>query len=610
MPPADPSSTLLEVHHSERIRCQQESIRVERRQAWVGNVRFALAMVLAVLVLLAIIEKLPSITWLLAPVVGFLALSIISELLLRRSVQTKRSLAYHEHIVARMEDRWAGSGIPGNEYLPAEHPYAADLDIFGQGSLYERLCLCATQVGRETLASWLLAPADPGTVRERQEVIQELSERLDWRKRIFLLGSNVRAPIDTTTLAGWGRIPGESANRLRMLASILVGLSVLSVFGWILLWWPPLIVGLFLLLQGGFALIISSRVHKALAGLEKRSSDLFQLADLLTAVEREPFRSTLAQRWQKELLSEGLPPADALQQLARRIDLLDQTRNFIFAIVSALILWTTQVSLAIEEWRRRHGAALVRWLRIIGEMEGVSSLAAYAAENRLDPFAEIVEGSARLEAKDIRHPLLPSPQSVGNDVDLGATQRLLIVSGSNMSGKSTLLRAVGVNAVLAQMGAPVRARSMRMSPLAIGATLHIQDSLQKAQSRFYAEITRMRMIIGLTSGRLPVLFLFDEILHGTNSHDRKIGAEAIVRSLLTHETIGMITTHDLALTSLADDTTLKAMNVHFVDVLSNGELHFDYQLKNGPVRHGNALALMRAIGLEVNDSDPSVQRGD
>jgi DNA mismatch repair ATPase MutS len=195
--------------------------------------------------------------------------------------------------------------------------------------------------------------------------------------------------------------------------------------------------------------------------------------------------------------------------------------------------------------------------------------------------------------------LLPRHACVRNDVSLGDPVRLLVVSGSNMSGKSTLLRAVGVNAVLAQTGAPVLARHLRLTPLALGGTLRVQDSLLGGRSRFFAEITRVRHLLDETRGPLPVLFLLDELFHGTNSHDRGIGAEAVLRRLLDAGAIGLVTTHDLALTQITDRLAPRAVNVHFADQLVNGELHFDYRMHPGVVPHSNALTLMRAIGLDV-----------
>jgi DNA mismatch repair ATPase MutS len=234
----------------------------------------------------------------------------------------------------------------------------------------------------------------------------------------------------------------------------------------------------------------------------------------------------------------------------------------------------------------------------VGEIEALCSLSAYAYEHPNDPFPQIVEGEAQFEGENLTHPLLPASKSVPNSVKLDRNLQLLIISGSNMSGKSTLLRTAGVNAVLALAGAPVRATRLQMSSLALGSTIRVMDSLQQGTSRFYAEIQRLRDIMELAKKR-PVLFLLDEILHGTNSHDRAAGAEAVIRGLLQRRAIGLVTTHDLALAKLSETLAPRAANFHFQDHLEDGRMVFDYHLYPGVVEKSNALALMRAIGLEV-----------
>src|SRR5262249_5095436 len=260
----------------------------------------------------------------------------------------------------------------------------------------------------------------------------------------------------------------------------------------------------------------------------------------------------------------------------------------------------TQMAHAIEAWRRRCGPSIRAWIHVVGETEALCSLAAYAFENPDDPFAEVVASERGFyEGEGLGHPLLPRDVCVRNDLALTGDLRVLVISGSNMSGKSTFLRTVGINAVLALAGAPVRARRLRLTPVSIGATLRIQDSLQGGVSRFKAEVLRVRQVVDLTRGPLPLLFLLDEIFAGTNSHDRRIGADAVVRGLVEAGAIGLVTTHDLSLTQIPQERGPRAANVHFADRLEEGLLHFDYRLRPGVVQHSNALALMRAVGLKV-----------
>jgi len=253
----------------------------------------------------------------------------------------------------------------------------------------------------------------------------------------------------------------------------------------------------------------------------------------------------------------------------------------------------------VESWRVRTGPALRRWLASVGEFEALTSLGAYAYEHPADVFPEFTETSPCFEAEGLAHPLLSDRDAVRNDLSFGRDLRVLIISGPNMAGKSTFTRAVGINAVLAQGGAPVRARRLRLSPVAVGASICVLDSLQGGISRFYAEIRRLKQISDMTHGPLAALFLLDEFLQGTNSHDRRLGAEAMVRSLVERGAIGLVTTHDLALAEIAEKLGPRAANVHFQDRLEDGKLVFDYRLQPGVVETSNALNLMRSIGLDV-----------
>jgi DNA mismatch repair ATPase MutS len=323
------------------------------------------------------------------------------------------------------------------------------------------------------------------------------------------------------------------------------------------------------------------------------------LADLLGLLERERFDAPGLSGLQAALESAGAPPSGRILRLQRLVNLLDAHRNQVFALVSFVLLWRTNFALAIETWRAQSGPAIPRWLAAIGELEALLALASHAYEHPDDAFPELVEGPPRVDAAGLGHPLLPEETCVRNDVRLDDGQRVLIVSGSNMSGKSTLLRAVGVNVVLALAGAPVRARRLVLTPLAVGAAIRIVDSLQDGTSRFYAEVKRLSQIVAIGRGALPLLFLLDEILSGTNSHDRAIGAEAIVRTLAASGALGLVTTHDLALARIADALGVPAANVHFEDHLEHGRMCFDYTMRTGVVTKSNALALMRAVGLEV-----------
>ncbi len=239
------------------------------------------------------------------------------------------------------------------------------------------------------------------------------------------------------------------------------------------------------------------------------------------------------------------------------------------------------------------------WVDAIGQMEALLALASYSFEHPSDPFPEFTGGAASFDGEELGHPLVPAQLCVRNDVSIRGETRVLLVSGSNMSGKSTLLRAVGMNVVLAMAGAPVRARRLALTPLQVGASIRINDSLREGSSRFYAEITRLRRIFDFAGADPPLLFLLDELLQGTNSKDRRIGAEGIVRALVNRGAIGLVSTHDLALTDIGGSLEGHLHNVHFQDELVNGRMTFDYKLRDGVVTKSNGLELMRSIGLDV-----------
>ena len=569
-----------------------------RRFRKVGVVR--LASLAAGLVLLWPVFKGLTFWWLLPPAIVFLLLAEVQARIARARRRCEQAAALYDQGLARLDDRWAGKGTTGERFLDASHPYAADLDIFGPGSIFELLSRARTRAGEETLAHWLLHPAAPEVVRARQAAVSELRPRLDLREDLALLGEGVRSGKDAQSLAAWATAPPWHVSLwLRATAIALALLAVVTLILWAIGFGAlPFLVAL--IMGRIFAFRYRAQVGRIVNAVNAAARDLALLSGVLTRLEQERFASPRLVELRAALNLEGIPPSRQIARLNRLIDLLDAQRNAIFVPLSILLLWPVQLAIAIEGWRQKSGPAVVRWLAAVGDFEALSSLAGHAYERPQDPFPELAEDGTRFEGEGLGHPLIPESRNVRTDLHLSAEGlRVLIVSGSNMSGKSTLLRTVGTNTVLALAGATVRARRLRLSPVQVGASIRIQDSLQAGASRFYAEITRLRQIVELTEVEFPVLFLFDEILHGTNSHDRLIGAEGMVRGLIERGAIGLVTTHDLALARIADKLAPHAANVHFEDHLEGGKMSFDYQLRQGIVQRSNALELMRSVGLEV-----------
>jgi hypothetical protein len=533
------------------------------------------------------------------PVAGFIGLAVWHDRVLRAADCAKRAIAFYGDGIDRLEDRWRGTGETGLRFLDADHLYARDLDIFGTGSLFQLLSRARTHLGEELLARWLTALAPVPMVRQRQEAIAELRDQLDFREALATAGGASR-DIDTIALSAWASAPSASESFWLRMAAISLDVAIVATG----IWWgrggPVAPFFIVILLKMVLTRPSRRRVARIVRGVEGPLRHLDILADTLALLENAEFHSPRLVQIRADMMSHGTVPSQAIRRLKRLVDMLDWRRNIFFAPISAAVSWPLHLASAIEEWRRKFGGTVLAWLSAVAEYEVLSSLATYAFEQPNDPFPEFVEASSsQFDGASLGHPLVPAAHMVRNDVQLTPHVRLLIVSGSNMSGKSTLLRTVGVNVVLAMAGAPVRATRVRMTPLAVGATLHVHDSLQAGRSRFFAEISRIRRIVDLTGSHPRPIFLLDELLQGTNSHDRRIGAEALLNSLIDRGAIGLTTTHDLALTAIADQSSGRIVNVHFEDHLQDGELVFDYRMKPGPVTHSNALALMKAVGLPI-----------
>jgi hypothetical protein len=587
----------IDAEYRQRLEARRTALAAEERtHARFSYVRLLIAA--SVPVLLALLGWTP---WLLVPPLAFAVVALLHGRLLNARDRTASAVAYYERGLARMANDWIGRGRPGDAFLPADHLYAADLDLFGRGSLFELLATTRTQMGEEILARWLLEPATPDVTRQRQAAVAELVPRIDLRETVAVMGDPLRVSVDAGLLRRWAtsRIVLSSTAARPMLA-LLSAATIGALVTWVSTGTWGAVAAALILGQSLVAQALKRHVLMVIDAVDAPAHDLDLVAELLALVERESFASPCLKDLQGAIATTGRTASAEISRLSKLVAMLASRRNVMFAVPAALMLWATQWAFAIEAWRRRAGPHVPRWLDAIGEFEALVALATFAAEHPTYVFPALTDGPAMVAATALAHPVLP-PTAVTNDVALHAGGvALLVVSGSNMSGKSTLLRTLGVSVVLAQMGAPVRATAFRLTPLAIGAAIRVQDSLTDGRSRFFAEITRLKQIVDLATRRQGgVLFLLDEILAGTNSHDRRLGAEAVLTGLTDLGAIGLATTHDLALGEIATRLPGRAENVHFVDHLENGVLTFDYQLRAGIVQSSNALALMRSIGLKV-----------
>ena len=565
----------------------------------VGYFRLVTALLLIAILWPVFVSKVLPPWCLLLPVGAFGILAYYHERLYRARDRAQRAVTFYERGLERIENRWQGKGNQETSYADDAHLYAKDLDIFGPASLFELLCTARTRAGEETLARWLREPAPHSEILRRQEAVRELRDYLDLREDLSLIGPEVRSAMHPEFMSKWANAPSNLRSRVARIAIAMLVCAMLVVFAYGYFGNNQPLLAILLLLEVVVGLVYKRRVRAVVWSIDEPERELRVLGLALRRTEQESFKSERLRQLQSNLAGKGKRPSQEIAYFLKLVEYLNQRRNQFFIILSGPLLWATQFAFAIEEWRARCGPFIDGWLEAFGEFEALCALAGYAYEHPDDPFPEIVEAVTLLECDELRHPLLLRSACVPNSIRLGGELQLLLVSGSNMSGKSTLLRTVGINVVLAQAGGPVRATRMKLCVLAIGATLRVQDSLQAGVSRFYAEINRLHDTMSLTAGPMPVLFLLDEILHGTNSHDRAIGAEAVVRGLVDRGAIGLVTTHDLALARVAESLRPRALNVHFEDHLEAGRMTFDYRLRPGVVEKSNALELMRAVGLKV-----------
>ena len=601
--PVKPGNGPAEVYSHRLRELLQVQAAEERRERFLGYSKLVVAAVtmISTFVLLrhtAAIELLP------APVGLFVVLAVMHEKLIRSLRLRARNIRFYERGVARLEDRWAGTGETGERFLDPLHPYARDLDLFGKASVFELLCTARTRAGEEKLAAWLLAAAPVDEILLRQGAITDLKDRVTFREKLFSLAETVRLGVRPEALAAWGeRGPYFAELSTRVVTGVLGALWILSLVGWGV--WSLGSAALAMsILNLGWAHRLHTRLEDAVGAVENATEDLAVLAGVLSLLERERFSSPKLVEMQADLGLHGIAPAMAIRRLARIVEHLHQRRNLFLRPFDLFTFWSAQLVFAAESWQREFGPEIRGWLSAVGELEALTAISAYTYERPKDVLPEFAVPESGVmaplfDAEGLAHPLLPAGKSVRNDLKLGDGLQLIILSGPNMAGKSTFIRSVGVNAVLAQCGAPVRAARLRMSPLTVAASICILDSLSGGVSRFYAEIHRIKVVADLTCGPVPVLFLLDELLSGTNSHDRLAGTESVVRSLVERSAIGIVSTHDLALAQIPAAMGDCAANYQFEDRFEDGQLIFDYKLKPGIVRTSNALELMRSIGLGV-----------
>ena len=594
------SSTSPSEEYRQRQQAREETVaRLDKLHRRFGNVRLLLVIATLIAAWWCLERDAFSPWWLLLPVLLFLALAIFHARVLRQRVCAERAVDVYRKGLARIEDRWIGIGHKGERIDISSNLYATDLDLFGHGSLFELLSQARTRMGEDVLAGWLLSPSSLPEIGERHAAVAELRDRLDLREDMEILGEDLKVGVHPEALTKWAEAPNQFTRQgVRWVALLLSLVAIVAAILWGE-WGIKTPFFAVVLIEGTIVAAFRKRTQEILHSAEDALKDIKLLALLLTRLERESFLAPRLRVIQDGLSSHHRSASQAIGRLDVIVQHVRSLDHPIMRLFDIPLLYSVQVAYAAEAWRRDHGLAIRSWLNALGEFEGLLSIAAYSYEHPSDPFPEFVEGDPIFEAEDLGHPLIAAAKCVRNSINIGGETRALLISGSNMSGKSTLMRSVGINTVLAMAGAPVRARRLRLTSLHIGASILVGDSLLEGSSRFYAEITRLRQICELAEKAPPVLFLLDELLQGTNSHDRLIGAQGIVRALVESGAVGLISTHDLALTNIGVLAGGHLHNVHLQDEIADGRMSFDFKLREGVVTKSNGIELMRLIGLKV-----------
>lgn len=513
---------------------------------------------------------------------------------------------------ARIGGAWKQFSENGQSFANPQHPNSGDLDVFGPGSLFQFINVAHTRQGQQALAETLTEPGDFEQMSLRQQAVKELVPAAAFRQSLEAhtlsspeaphLPKQRLVPLDLMTLISWAESEPKlkSVSMLRLVAwgfpSFTLGAMAADYAGVL-----PALVWQALFTVQIFISAAHSRVGAETFGAVASSPGVFaRLQPTLELIEKQSFSSESLVQLQSVLGAGSTAASTQMRRMERVLSWFELRRNgMVYPIINALLLWDLHCVLSLEGWQHDCGKRVRKWLSTLGQWEALSSLAGFGYDNPEFVFPQLVEKETTFSARQLGHPLLDAAKRVSNDVGFPGAGSALLVTGSNMSGKSTLLRSMGLAVTLGHAGAPVCAAELRLSPFRLHTSMRISDSLSAGVSHFYAELEKLRATLQATERQQPVFFLLDEILHGTNSDERQIGARWVLSQLILKGATGAVSTHDLALCELPPEWMSKVRTVHLRETVEGGKMSFDYLLREGPVQGGNALLLMRSLGLNV-----------
>jgi len=507
--------------------------------------------------------------------------------------------------IERAAGRWASFPDSGAEFRDDDHPYSSDLDLFGKASLFQWISSAQTELGRMALARFLTEPPrERAEIEARQAAVTELAGKLAWRQRFEAEGRLVREKLQPAApLLAWAEESHPEYLKpwlkvgLRVLPAITVAITLLYLFGR-LPWQAPVLL---LVLQGIILRVNGTERGQLLTTVYRHEASLRTYAAMLERFEGRRFTAPWLTARQEMLRDAAGRPAFAqIRHLSRIVERISNRENAFFLILNIMTLWDYQCMVALEEWKQGSGRSLATWLRVLGEIEALSSLAHIRFDQPDWAMPAVVEpGRYGISAVQLGHPLITKGR-VANDYEMTTPGRITVITGSNMSGKSTFLRTVGINLVLAYAGAPVCASQFRCAHMSLWTSMRLSDNLEQSISSFYAELLRIKRIVEAARVEKPVCFLLDEIFKGTNSQDRHQGAKALITQLEREGAFGLVSTHDLELGDLEQASEGRIRNYHFREEYQGGEIRFDYTLRPGVSTTRNALYLIRMVGIELD----------
>ncbi|MEO6327780.1 MAG: hypothetical protein ABIO55_02555 [Ginsengibacter sp.] len=491
----------------------------------------------------------------------------------------------------------------GNEFKQAEHPYSNDLDIFGHASLFQYINRTTSEMGAATLASWLLNVADVESIPERQVAIKELADKTKWKQELAAIGKEKGIHLYTKErLKEWLSEPNsfEKFKPWTWLRYLLPGIILTVV---ILYFSDELSLQVFIYFLLAFMVIaygIDRKVSPVHEQLSKMVGELDVLSASIKLLEKTSFSSSLLLKMQQKYLSRNNKASAELKKIKNILERLDLRYNLVLAgPLSILLLWSLQQILSLEKWKDANRENVIEWFDMLGVFEALNSLAILNFNHPEWSFPVLHDKHFHIDGKQVGHPLIHKSKRVNNNIKIERSGELMLVTGSNMAGKSTYLRSIGTNIVLAMAGAPVCADYFILSPVTLVSSMRVADNLEESTSTFYAELKKLKTIIDKVNNREKVFILLDEILRGTNSLDRHTGSVALLKQLIRQDASGILATHDVELAKLKESYPDNILNYHFDAQVSNEELYFDYLLKPGICTSLNASILMKKIGIDL-----------